>query len=50
MDFMTFVPKWQGMNAIFVMVNMLLKLVKFVLTQTNATAVGTTKLFFNMWV
>jgi hypothetical protein len=50
MDFMTCFPKWEGMNAIFVVVDMFLKLVKFASTQTNATTTGTTKLFFDMWV
>jgi hypothetical protein len=50
MDFMTCLLEWERMNAIFVMVNKFLKLAKFAPTQTNATTVGTTKLFFDMWV
>jgi hypothetical protein len=50
MDFMTCPLKWEGMNAIFVVVNKFSKLAKFVLTQTKATTTRTIKLFFNMWV
>jgi len=49
-DFMTCFPKWEGTNAILVVVDMFSKLTKFALTQTNAIMVGTTKLFFNIWV
>jgi hypothetical protein len=50
MDFITCLPKWEGMNVIFVVVDMFLKLVKFAPAQTNAIVVGMTKLFFYMWV
>jgi len=50
MDFMTCLPKWEGMDAIFVVVDRFFKLPKFTSTHTNATMVGTTKLFFDMWV
>jgi len=48
MDFMTCLLEWERM--IFVVVDKFLKLAKFAPTQTNATIVGTTKLFFDMWV
>jgi hypothetical protein len=50
MDFMTCLLEWEGTNAIFVVVDMLWKLVKFVPTQTNATVARTRKLFLDMWV
>jgi hypothetical protein len=50
MDFMTCFLEWEGTNAIFVAVDKFLKLMKFAPTQTNAIAVGMTKLFFNMRV
>jgi hypothetical protein len=50
MDFMTCLLKWEGMDDIFVVVDMFSKLTKFTLTHTNATMAGTTKLFFDMWV
>jgi hypothetical protein len=50
MDFMTCLLEWEGMDAIFVVVNRFLKLIKFALTQTNAMVAGMTKLFFDMWV
>jgi len=47
MDFMTCFLEWGGgTNAIFVVVDKFSKLTKFALTQTNAIAVGITKLFF----
>jgi hypothetical protein len=33
---MACLPEWEGTNAIFVVVNMFLKLIKFTLTQINA--------------
>ncbi len=50
MDFMTCLLEWEGTNAIFVVVDKFLKLVKFAPTQMNAIVAGTTKLFFDMWV
>jgi hypothetical protein len=50
MDFMTCLLEWERTNAIFVVVDKFLKLAKCAPTQTNATIVGTTKLFFDMWV
>ncbi len=50
MDFMTCLLEWEGTNAIFMVVDKFSKLAKFALTQTNFVVVGTTKLFFNMWV
>ncbi len=42
--------EWKGIDAIFVVVDKFLKLAKFAPTQINATTMGTTKLFFDMWV
>jgi hypothetical protein len=42
--------EWKGTDDIFLVVDKFLKLVKFALTQTNTTMVGTSKLFFDMWV
>ncbi len=39
-----------NVHAIFVVVDKFSNLAKFALTQTNAIMVGTTKLFFDMWV
>jgi hypothetical protein len=50
MDFMTCFPKWDRMDAIFVVVDMFLKLVKFALTKTNTMVATMAKLFFDMWV
>jgi hypothetical protein len=50
MDFMTCLPEWERMNAIFVVVDRFSKLAKFAPTQTNAMVTGTTKLFFDMWI
>jgi hypothetical protein len=49
-DFMTCLPKWEGMDAIFVVVDKFSKLPKFTPTQTNATVTRMAKLFFNMWI
>jgi hypothetical protein len=49
MDFMTCLPKWKGIDAIFVVVNKFSKLVKFTLTQTNSTTIKMKKIFFNIW-
>jgi hypothetical protein len=50
MDFMTQLPKWNGMDAILMVVNQLSKLVKMAPTKMIATTSDLTKLFFNMWV
>ncbi len=50
MDFMTCLLEWEGVDAIFVVVDRFSKMIKFALTQTNTMVVGTTKLFFDMWV
>ncbi len=50
MDFMTYFPKWKGMDTIFVLVDRFYKLIKFALIQTNTIATRMTKLFFDMWV
>ncbi len=49
MDFMTYLLEWEGMDAIFVVVNRS-KLTKFVPIQTNPTMVGMAKLLFDVWV
>ncbi len=43
-------PEWEGMDAIFVVVDRFLKLTKFRSTHTNTIVAGTQKLFFDMWV
>jgi hypothetical protein len=50
MDLMTQLPKWNWMDAIFVVVNQLSKLAKMALTKTIGTTFDSIKLFFNMWV
>ncbi len=50
MDFMTCFLKWEGTDAIFVVVDIFLKLIKFTLTQINVIVAGMVKLFFDMWV
>jgi len=50
MDFMTCFLEWEGTDAIFVVVDIFLKLVKFAPTQINIIMVGMVKLFFDMWV
>ncbi len=50
MDFMTCFLEWEGTDAIFVVVDIFLKLVKFAPTQINVIVVGMVKLFFDMWV
>jgi hypothetical protein len=47
---MTCLLEWEGIDAIFVVVDKFSKLMKFAPTQTNTTTMGTTKLFFDMWV
>jgi hypothetical protein len=47
---MTCFLKWEGIDAIFVVVDMFSKLAKFALTQTNATMTRMAKPFFDMWV
>jgi hypothetical protein len=49
MDFMTYLLEWEGMDAIFVVVNRP-KLTKFVLIQTNPTMARMVKLLFDVWV
>jgi hypothetical protein len=50
MDFMTCLPKWERMDAIFVVVDRFSKLVKFALIKINTTVIRMAKLFFDMWV
>jgi hypothetical protein len=50
MDFMTCFLEWEGRDAIFVVVDIFLKLVKFAPTQINVIVLGMAKLFFDMWV
>jgi hypothetical protein len=50
MDSMTQLPKWNGMDAIFVVVNQLSKLAKMAPTKIIITTFDSTKLFFNMQV
>jgi hypothetical protein len=50
MDIMTCLPKWERIDAIFVVVDMFSKLAKFAPTQINTTVVRMGKLFFDMWV
>ncbi len=50
MDLLTQLPKWNGMDAILVVIKRLSKLAKMALTKTIATTFVSTKLFFNMWV
>ncbi len=45
MDFMTCFLEWEGTDAIFMVVNIFLKLVKFAPTQINVIVVGMAKLF-----
>jgi hypothetical protein len=50
MDFMNQLFKWNGMDAILVLVDQFSKLAKMALTKTIVTTFDETKLFFNMWV
>jgi hypothetical protein len=50
MNFMTQLPKWNGMNAILLVVDKLSKLEKMAPTKMITTTFDSTKLFFNMWV
>jgi hypothetical protein len=50
MHFLTCLPEWEGTNAMFVVVDKSSKLTKFAPIPTNAIVVGTTNLFFNMWI
>ncbi len=50
MDFMTCFSEWEGMDAIFVVVDRFSKMIKFALTQINTMVMGTAKLFFDMLV
>ncbi len=50
MDFMTQLPKWNGMDAILVVVNQFCKLAKMAPTKTITTTFDLVKLFFDMWV
>jgi hypothetical protein len=49
MDFMTQLPKWNGMDAILVVVDKFSKLAK-VAPIKMITTFDSAKLFFNMWV
>ncbi len=50
MDFMTQLPKWNGMYTIFVVIIQFCKLAKMAPITTIATTFDSAKLFFNMWV
>jgi hypothetical protein len=49
MNFMMQLPKWNGMDAILVLVNQFFKLTKMAPTKTTATTFDSIKLFFDMW-
>jgi len=48
MDFMTRLPKWNGMDAILVVVDQFSKLMKMALTKMIMTTFDLAKLFFDM--
>jgi hypothetical protein len=50
MDFITQLPKWNGMDTIFVVVDQFSKLAKMVSINTIAKTFDSAKLFFDMWV
>jgi hypothetical protein len=50
MDFMTQLPKWNGMDTIFTIVDQFSKLAKIVPIKMIMTTFDSTKLFFDMWV
>ncbi len=50
MDFMTQLPKWNGMDAILVVVNQFSKLPKMVPIKTIIITCDLVKLFFDMWI
>jgi hypothetical protein len=50
MDFMTQLPKWNGMDAILVVIDQFCKLAKMVPTKIVVTTFDLAKLFFDMWV
>ncbi len=49
MDFMMQLPKWNGMDAILVLVDQFSKLAKMAPTKTTITTFDSTKLLFDMW-
>jgi hypothetical protein len=50
MDFMTQLLKWNGMDAILIVINQVFKLTKMVPTKMVTITFNFLKLFFNMWV
>jgi len=50
MDFMTQPLKWNGMDAILIVINQVFKLTKMVPTKMVTITFNLLKLFFNMWV
>jgi hypothetical protein len=50
MDIMTQMPKWNGMDAILMVIDQFFKLAKMALTKTIMTTFDFMKLFFDMWV
>jgi hypothetical protein len=50
MDFMTQLLKWNGMDAILIVINQVFKLAKMVPTKMVTITFDLLKLFFNMWV
>jgi len=50
MDFMTQLPKWNGMDVILVVVDRFSNLVKMAPPKTIVTTFDSVKLFFDMWV
>ncbi len=50
MNFMIQLPKWNGMDAILIIVDQFFKLIKMVPTKMIATTFNFGNLFFDMWV
>jgi hypothetical protein len=50
MEFMTWLFEWNGMDAIFVVVDRFSKLAKMAPIKTITTTFDSVKLFFDMWV
>jgi hypothetical protein len=49
-DFMTQLPKWNGMDTMLVVIDQFSKLAKMMLTKTTTTLFGMRNFFFDMWV
>lgn len=50
MDFMTQLPKWNGMDIMLVVIDQFLKLAKMMLNKTTRTTFGMRICFLDMWV